>query len=86
MFIVLFYSVSLHNERSFFSLSFLFFSLLPTHYRCSGLIWDPITLSNTYTLGMILWTRDRTVANSLLLQLTTFLIDKDPCRQRNLNP
>jgi len=84
--IVLFYSISLHNDWSFFSFSFLFSSLLPTCYMCKGLMLDLITLRNTFTLSMTLWTRNRPVAKSILLQHTTFLIEKVPCRPRNSNP
>jgi len=60
-----------------------FLLILPNHFRCRGLLLHLITLKDTHThkhtqsVGL-LWTRDRSVAETSTWQHTTFKKDKHP--------
>jgi len=47
----------------YFRLSFLVWALLPTHCKSRGLLLHAITLNDTHSVGL-LWTRDRTAAQT----------------------
>jgi hypothetical protein len=68
-----------------FSLSL---TLLPTHFSCTALLFHLVTLSDTPHSVGLLWTRDRTVADTSTCQNTALTTDRLSCRSgiRTRNP
>jgi hypothetical protein len=82
-------SFSLLSFLSFFLslfLSFLVWLLLPTHCRCrrSCCTWSH-SVTQAPSVGL-LWTRDRTIAETSTSEYTVIKKDRHPCPRRDSNP